>query len=600
MRKTVICFIYIVALFAGIASAQDAHHSQYFNLSPYYNPAATGHDVEHIRLTGMYRRQWPSIATPFTTQSIVFDKQVSKVGFGALLNKNSAGDGSITRIQLGGMISYRLQFNDHKIASGISIGFIQKSFDPGKMTFDDQYNDDAGYDPANPTSEQFAFTKVVRPDFSAGFLYSYGDIQKTRWVPYAGFSMMHLNQPDEVLIEQSNINPMKTSVQGGTRFSVNEKVEVDPSVMMSWQQFSNEMLYGVKTAYKFDTRTKVEGGIYIRNKDAAIAYAGYQWNSLMVGITYDASLSKATTGPGAFELSLTYIPKAKPKKEKKPVAEKTEAPKKTTPVKNSEEKKTVESRSTDKKVVKPEEKKAEVKKPAEKTPAKTTEKKQETKKAVSEKSNKKDSKEVAKTVKKSEAVTPIEKKPVKESVTNQPEPAKEVVTIDKDADGVPDVSDLCPDKNGSPAANGCPDADNDGIADASDKCPNEKGSINKEGCPELRMPQSTDRTVYFDEYSAVVHPFDVIDILEPVSDTLFFDSNLKLVISGYSYEEGDSASCKLLSDNRAESVRDFFINKGIPADKIEMASYGNTKATVPTAPATSRQNRKVEIYIVRK
>ncbi|MEP7263832.1 MAG: PorP/SprF family type IX secretion system membrane protein, partial [Bacteroidota bacterium] len=327
MRASRFIYILIVLICTNSVFAQDAHHSQYFNLPAYYNPAAAGNDVEHIRLTGMYRKQWPALSTPFVTQSILFDKQVSKVGFGALINNNTAGDGGIRRMQLGGMISYRLQLGDHQLASGVSIGFIQKSFDPSKMTFDDQYQDDAGYDPANATAEQFAFTKVVRPDFSAGLLYSYGDIQKKRWVPYLGASLLHINQPDEVLIEENNTNYIKTVLQAGTRFSINDKVEIDPSVMMAMQQFSNEMMFGTKAVYSFDTRTKAECGIYIRNKESVIAYAGYQWNSLKVGISYDANISGAVAGPGAFEISLTYIPKAKIKKDKKPV-ENTETPKK--------------------------------------------------------------------------------------------------------------------------------------------------------------------------------------------------------------------------------------------------------------------------------
>jgi hypothetical protein len=65
---------------------------------------------------------------------------------------------------------------------------------------------------------------------------------------------------------------------------------------------------------------------------------------------------------------------------------------------------------------------------------------------------------------------------------------------DRDADGIPDASDKCPDQpedmDSFADADGCPDPDNDqdGLVDAKDKCPNEpedKDSFEDEdGCPD--------------------------------------------------------------------------------------------------------------------
>lgn len=65
---------------------------------------------------------------------------------------------------------------------------------------------------------------------------------------------------------------------------------------------------------------------------------------------------------------------------------------------------------------------------------------------------------------------------------------------DRDADGVPDDIDKCPDDpedmDGFEDADGCPDLDNDkdGIRDADDLCPNDAedkdGIKDEDGCPE--------------------------------------------------------------------------------------------------------------------
>jgi hypothetical protein len=52
--------------------------------------------------------------------------------------------------------------------------------------------------------------------------------------------------------------------------------------------------------------------------------------------------------------------------------------------------------------------------------------------------------------------------------------------VDKDGDGFPDVTDVCPSEPGS--AQGCPDTDQDGVADKDDKCPNVKGILSQQGC----------------------------------------------------------------------------------------------------------------------
>lgn len=63
----------------------------------------------------------------------------------------------------------------------------------------------------------------------------------------------------------------------------------------------------------------------------------------------------------------------------------------------------------------------------------------------------------------------------------KPEPAK---PADRDADGIPDTDDLCPDQAGLAVFYGCPDTDGDGIADGSDKCPTVAGKRELLGCPD--------------------------------------------------------------------------------------------------------------------
>jgi len=59
--------------------------------------------------------------------------------------------------------------------------------------------------------------------------------------------------------------------------------------------------------------------------------------------------------------------------------------------------------------------------------------------------------------------------------------------VDRDADGIPNETDACPDQSGLPEYNGCPtpgDMDNDGVTDPEDACPEEMGLAELAGCPD--------------------------------------------------------------------------------------------------------------------
>lgn len=324
--KYLFCFACIFA--SADVHAQDPHYTQAHRIPSWYNPAAAGHGVEHIRLTLLYRNQWSSVMSPFKTQGLFFDKQVGKVGFGANLVNNSSGEAGIRQFYLNGQISYRYAIGKSVIASGLQLGMIQKSFDPSKMTFDDQYTPDQGFDPSNPTSETFSYTKLTRPDIGAGVLWTYGFPGKDKLLPYAGISLQHINQPKESFIEDNNYTPRKITLQSGVGIILSEALTLTPMLTFAQQQNAKELMGGIVAKMPLDGRDNVEGGILFRNKDAVALYAGYQWNNFMMGMSYDVNISGLTGGPGAFELTLTYIPKAKEKKEnKKKEKDKKQAPK---------------------------------------------------------------------------------------------------------------------------------------------------------------------------------------------------------------------------------------------------------------------------------
>jgi type IX secretion system PorP/SprF family membrane protein len=549
MKKSAIYLLLFLCGYSQFAIAQDPHFTQFMKSGSALNPAAAGHNVEHIRATLLYRNQWASVTSPFTTQALFFDKAVGRVGLGFNIVNNSAGDAGIRQLHFNGNLGYTFNVRKNRIAAGIQLGLLNKSFDPSKMTFDDQYVQDQGFNASNPTQETFSYTNLTRPDLGAGLHWSREPGDKLQ--PYAGISIQHINQPKESFILENNFIPVKYTLNSGVAIRVNDQITVSPMVLYSQQFTAKELVVGSVVKLPMQDRNNVEGGIFYRHKDAVALYAGYQWNSLAAGISYDVNVSGVTGGPGAFELTLTYIPKAKEKK--------TEAPKK------EKDKSTIpsgDSRATEIKGAKPKAEKA-----------------------------------------KAEPVAPAEEVKSKKPVV-QPAPKPNTIVKDADSDGIPDSEDECIYMKGTVATKGCPDSDNDGVTDNLDVCPMVKGSTQNKGCPGTEEVAHTKEekaaAIQFKTNSDEVKGIIRLEVIEPILDELYENPTWKVVISGHTDSEGTELYNMDLSQRRAEKIRAIFLRKGLEENRISTVSYGETKPLDDNRSEEGKAaNRRAEIHILK-
>jgi outer membrane protein OmpA-like peptidoglycan-associated protein len=73
---------------------------------------------------------------------------------------------------------------------------------------------------------------------------------------------------------------------------------------------------------------------------------------------------------------------------------------------------------------------------------------------------------------------------------------------------------------------------------------------------------------------------------------------LKFEIEGYTDNVGTEHSNMVLSENRANSVRDFLLKQGIAASAIVASGFGEEGPVAPNDTATGRrQNRRVQLII---
>jgi hypothetical protein len=110
---------------------------------------------------------------------------------------------------------------------------------------------------------------------------------------------------------------MKSNLYGGFVYPVSDQVQLQSTCYFIHQGVSNEFITSAIAKVNLEEDKGVEGGIIYRSNDAVAIYTGYQLSNWMVGISYDVNVSGLTNGNGAFELTLTYQPKAKVKEPKK-------------------------------------------------------------------------------------------------------------------------------------------------------------------------------------------------------------------------------------------------------------------------------------------
>lgn len=175
---------------------------------------------------------------------------------------------------------------------------------------------------------------------------------------------------------------------------------------------------------------------------------------------------------------------------------------------------------------------------------------------------------------------------------------------DTDGDGINDEVDKCPTVKGIARYQGCPipDTDNDGVNDEMDKCPTRPGPASNQGCPEIAKEviekvSLAAKNVFYatGSYKLLSKSFAS---LNQVADLMKADASLMLDIDGHTDAVGSDESNQVLSENRANSVKEYLISKGIDASRLIATGYGETKPVADNDTAAGRaKNRRTEMTV---
>lgn len=180
--------------------------------------------------------------------------------------------------------------------------------------------------------------------------------------------------------------------------------------------------------------------------------------------------------------------------------------------------------------------------------------------------------------------------------------------MDSDKDGVPDWRDQCPDTplEAGPAAVdsvGClKDTDADGVPDYLDQCPTVPGVKDNHGCPALKrevrnLLKKAMQGIQFETGKATIkktsHP-----LLNQIANIFIENPTYMVEIQGHTDNVGKPEFNQDLSEKRAQAVRTYLIQAGVPEKQLVAHGYGDTMPIASNKTAKGRTlNRRVEFVV---
>ncbi len=322
MNKYLTAIVFCAVFNIYVSNAQDIHFSQFYENAILRNPSLTGIFSGDYKAGVNYRNQWSNISVPFQTILASAESRISvnesgdNLSFGLTANYDRAGSISFNSFQVYPAISYNKSLEDRHqsyLSFGFTAGYIQRSVDPGKMTFGSQFVN-GGYSPSNPSGENITQTKYNSLDVGAGISLnsSLGEFNNVNY--YIGAAAYHINKPRSAFNSAESFMRMSLKWNGniGFQYLMNNNSGLTMHFNYSKQGKHQEIIGGVLGSWRnFDAATEtlftIYGGIFYRLNDAWIPTVKLDYRKYSFTISYDVNVSglkDATNKLGGFELSI--------------------------------------------------------------------------------------------------------------------------------------------------------------------------------------------------------------------------------------------------------------------------------------------------------
>ncbi|MDZ4795077.1 MAG: PorP/SprF family type IX secretion system membrane protein [Bacteroidota bacterium] len=322
LRKTGFIRTIIVLLaaqsFLLSATAQDIHFSQFFEAPLWRNPSLAGIFTGDVRVQAVYRDQWNSVTNAYRTGSLnaEYKMPVGKgddfITTGLQVLQDRAGTIGWTSTHVLPALNYHKSLSSESnryLSLGFMGGWVQRRFDPSKVTTNSQY-DNGGL------GENFTNTQYSYLDGSVGMSFNSNLNYNPNNNYFIGAAYHHFNRPNKSFNPATN-NPMqpKWVFSGGIRFGVSEyayiTIQADRTLQAGFSETVAGGMYGLKLGQDSENPDyTIHAGGFLRWNDAFIPVVKLDYNPFSVALSYDVNISKlkpSSYGRGGLELSISYI-----------------------------------------------------------------------------------------------------------------------------------------------------------------------------------------------------------------------------------------------------------------------------------------------------
>jgi type IX secretion system PorP/SprF family membrane protein len=298
------------------AMGQDMQLSQYDASPILLNPALTGMKQNlKYRIVQQYRNQWDAVTRKsFLSSALAYDMNMQqKWGAGAyLVNDNSSRIYNSFSFVLSGAHDITIGNQDKQhLSIGLQAGFIYKTLRLSQYSYDKQYFQ-GGFDNDLPSGENFERGKRLMPEVNFGFAYTNTDDSK-KYHPYGGIAVMHCTNPKNNFLEEADVShlPLRYVINGGSLVELNDKITLDPKLLIMKQNTAWQFNPGVLVHYTLESSDlHLMGGLFYRVNDAVITQVGLFYKNFIYRISYDFNVSKLKTYSqykGGIEFSITFF-----------------------------------------------------------------------------------------------------------------------------------------------------------------------------------------------------------------------------------------------------------------------------------------------------
>ena len=277
----------------NVLAQQEAQYTHYMYNPSIINPAFTGYR-NTLSATLLHRSQWIGLSGAPTSQTFSISSPLTNEKVALGLNLSNDIVGPLTDMAINGDFAYTILTENSNLSFGLKAGIKRMTFDPSKLTFEDQ------------TDSDFNIIKnQILPQIGIGFMYEKENL-------YLGMSVLNLIETD---FKNAQKNPLynaneRRNYYGSVGYIFNLKDNLDLKTSMLIKAVAGAPLQTDLSA-NFLINKKVTLGAAYRWDAAISCLFGYQVSeSFLIGAAYDyetSTLKNNTSGSGEIVLRYDFL-----------------------------------------------------------------------------------------------------------------------------------------------------------------------------------------------------------------------------------------------------------------------------------------------------